>query len=78
MRTLTSSSSGGKCRDPSFGLMTKAKACKGASREGSLGVTFHIPKSVGECEGMNLHTPKWALTFGVGVPMDSKIFKEIF
>jgi hypothetical protein len=22
------------------------------------GVTFHAPESVGECEGMNPHTPK--------------------
>jgi len=33
-------------------------------------------KSVGECERMNLHTSKWASTLGVGVPMDSQIFKE--
>jgi hypothetical protein len=46
------------CCNPSFGLATKARACKGASQEGSPGVTSHAPKSVGECEGMNLHTPK--------------------
>jgi hypothetical protein len=39
-------------------LFTKAKVCKGVSQEGSLGVTFHASRSVGECEGMNLHTPK--------------------
>jgi hypothetical protein len=33
-------------------------------------------KSVGECERMNPHTPKWAPTLGVGVPMDSQIFRE--
>jgi len=38
--------------------VTKAKAYKGASQEGSPGVTFHVPESVGKCEGMNLHTPK--------------------
>jgi hypothetical protein len=41
MRTLTSSSSGGECRNPSFGLVTKAKglqACKPRGRKpGSLG-----------------------------------------
>jgi hypothetical protein len=42
-----------KCRNPSFGLATKAKACEGASQEWSLGVTFHAHGSVGECEGMN-------------------------
>jgi len=41
-----------------LGLMTKAKACKGAGQEGSLGVTSHAFGSVGECEGMNTHTPK--------------------
>jgi hypothetical protein len=25
---------------------------------------------------MNLHTPKWTPTLGVGVLMDSRIFKE--
>jgi hypothetical protein len=32
--------------------------------------------SVGECEGMSPHTPKWPPTLGVGVPMDFQIFKE--
>jgi hypothetical protein len=58
MRTLTSSSSGGKCCNPSLRLATKAKACKVASQEGDLGVTPHAPGSVRECEGMNPHTPK--------------------
>jgi hypothetical protein len=26
--------------------------------------------------GMNPHTTKWALTLGVGIPMDSRIFKK--
>jgi hypothetical protein len=47
-----------KCHNPSLGLATKAKACKGEGQEGSMGVTSHVPKNVGECEGMNLHTPK--------------------
>jgi hypothetical protein len=41
-----------------------------------LGVTFHALRSVGECEWMNPHTPKWAPTLGVGVSMDSWIFRE--
>jgi hypothetical protein len=41
--------------------MVKPKSCISCSRE---------------CEGMNPHTPKWAPTLGVGVPMDSQIFKE--
>ncbi len=48
--------------------MTKARACKGANQEGSPGVTSHVPGSVGECEGMNLHItselPLWELEFG--------------
>jgi hypothetical protein len=45
------------CRNPSLGLVTKAKACKGASEEGSPRIIFHVPESVGECEGMNTRTP---------------------
>jgi len=56
------------CRSLSLGLVTKARICKGAGQEWSLGVTFHVPRSVGECEGMNLHTLKWAPTLGVGSP----------
>jgi len=41
-------------------LATKARACKGVSQKRSSGLTFHVPRSVGECEGMNLHSPKWA------------------
>jgi hypothetical protein len=46
------------CRNPSLGLATKARVCKGAGQEGKPGVTFHAPGSVKECEGMNPHTPK--------------------
>jgi len=52
------------------------RACKVAGQEGSPGVTPHAPKSVGKCEGMNLHTPKGASILGVGVLMDSQIFKK--
>jgi len=41
-----------------------------------LGVTPHAPRSVGKCEGMNLHTSKGASTLGVGIPVDSQIFRE--
>jgi hypothetical protein len=37
-----------QCRNLSLGLVTKARACKGAGQEGSPGVTFHVPKSVRE------------------------------
>jgi len=65
-----------KCRNPSLGLVTKARACKVAGQEGSPGVTPHALKSVRECEGMNPHTPKGVSTLGVGVPVDSRMFKE--
>jgi len=35
-----------------------AKTYKVVGQEGSPGVTSHAPKSVGEFEGMNPHTPK--------------------
>jgi hypothetical protein len=46
------------CCNPSLGLATKARAYKATCQEGSPGVTFHAPDSVGGCEGMSLHTPK--------------------
>ncbi len=52
------------CRNPSLELTTKARACKSAGQEGSLGVTFHAPGNTKECEGMNLHTPKGTPTLG--------------
>jgi len=59
----------------SLRFATKARTCKGVGQEWSLGVTFHAPGSVRNCEGMNPHTPKWAPTLGVKVPMDSWIFR---
>ncbi len=64
------------CRDPSLGLVAKKRDWKGVNQKWSPGITFHALKRVGGCEGMNPHTPKWAPTLGVGVPMDSWIFKE--
>jgi hypothetical protein len=62
------------CHNLSLGLMTKARPYKGAGQEWSPKVTFHAPRSVGKCEGMNPHTPKWTPILGVGVPIDSQIF----
>jgi hypothetical protein len=76
MKILDISVNKGLCRNPNLGLMTKARVYKGAGQEWSLGITFHAPGSVGKFEGMNLHTPKWALTLGVKVLMDSQIFRE--
>jgi hypothetical protein len=50
--------------------MNKARACKDEGQEGSSGVTPHAPRSVGECEKMNLHTHKGTPTLGLGIPMD--------
>jgi len=38
--------------------------------------THLTPRSVGECERMNPHTPKVTPTWGVGVLIDSRIFRE--
>jgi hypothetical protein len=64
------------CYNPRFGLTTKAKACEGAGQERSLGVTFCVLEIIEKSEGMNHHIPKWTLTLGVGVRMDSQIFKR--
>jgi hypothetical protein len=55
--------------------VTKIRACKGASQKWNPRVTFHVLRSLGKCEGMNPHTPKWAPTLGVVVSMDFRIFK---
>ncbi len=47
-----------KCRNPSLGLMTKARAYKVTGQERSPRVASHAPESSKECEGMNPHTPK--------------------
>jgi hypothetical protein len=56
-------------------VMVKKMACKGVGWEWSSGVTFHVSESVGECEGMNSHTPKWVSTLRVWILMDFQIFK---
>jgi len=35
-----------------------------------------LPRSAKECERIDPHTPKGTPTLGVGVPMDSQMFKE--
>ncbi len=57
-------------------LGSQPRACKGASQERSSGVEFHALESIGECEGMNPHTPKGAPTLGVGVLVDFWIFRK--
>jgi len=57
------------CCNPSLGLATKARACKVIGQEKK-------PGSERKCEGMNPHTPKGASTLGVGVQLDSRMFKD--
>jgi hypothetical protein len=66
------------CRNPSFGLATKAKGLQGCGPKGSLGVTSGTPGSVGKCEGVNPHTPKATPTLGDGVSVDSQNFRDRF
>ncbi len=67
-----------KCRNPSFGLATKAKGLQGCGPTESPGVTSHTVRSVRKCEGVNPHTPKATPTLGDGVSVDSRNFKERF
>jgi len=39
---------------------------------------LHAPKSARECEGIDPHTPKGTPTLGVGVPVDSQMFRGRF
>jgi hypothetical protein len=65
-----------RCCNPSLGLMTEVRACKGAGQVWRPGVTSHALENVGKFEGMNPHTPKWAPILEVGVPMEFWIFKN--
>jgi len=55
--------------------VTKARGCKVAGQKGSPKVMPYAPRSARECEGINPHTPKGTPTLGVGVPVDSRIFR---
>jgi hypothetical protein len=66
------------CRNPSFGLATKAKGLQGCGPRESPGVTSHTPESVGKYEGVNPHTPKATPTLGDGILVDFQNFKEWF
>jgi hypothetical protein len=61
-----------------LGLRPRQGLAKLANQEWSLGVTFHTLGSVGKCEGINPHTPKWVPILRVGIPMDPQTFKEQF
>jgi hypothetical protein len=66
------------CRNPSFGLATKAKGLQGCGPKGSPGVTSGTPGSVGKREGVNPHTPKATPALGGGVQVDSRNFRDRF
>jgi len=59
------------CHNPSFGLVTKARAYEVIGQE-------RKPRNESKCEGMNLHTPKRASTLGFRVPVDSQMFRKRF
>ncbi len=67
-----------------FTVITLTWASRPKQRHGKVqakmqhGSHIHIFGNVKECEGMSPHTPKWTPTLGVGVLMDSQIFKEQF
>jgi len=65
-----------KCRNLSLGFTTNARVYKVVGQEGSPRFTPHALWSVRKCEGMNPHTSKGASTLGIGVLMDSRIFKK--
>ncbi len=53
-----------------------ARGCKVTGQEGSLRVMPHAPGSARECEGIDPHIPKGTRTLGIGVLVDSRMFRE--
>jgi hypothetical protein len=68
MRTLTSFSSGGECRNPNLGLATKARGLQGCGPKKGPRSHFTCSRECKKFEGMNPHTPKGTSMLGVGVP----------
>jgi hypothetical protein len=63
------------CCNPNMGSRPWQRLAK-VWAEGSPWNTSHALGNVGKCEGTNIHTPKWAPILGVGVLMNSQIFRE--
>jgi hypothetical protein len=61
-----------QCRNLNLGSPLRQRFAKVRAKSEAQESHFHAPRSVGECEGMNLHTPKWAPTLGVKVPIELK------
>jgi hypothetical protein len=66
------------CHDLNFKFVTKAKAMERCELRVQFGSHIHTFGRIGECEGMNPHTPKWVFIWGVGIPMDSQNFRKPF
>jgi len=64
------------CCNLSLELTTKAKGLQGCGQDQARESHFHAPESAKECEGKNPHTPKWTPMLGVGVPVDSWMFRK--
>jgi hypothetical protein len=61
-----------------LGSQPRQGGCKVVGQEGSPGIMPHAPRSAKECEGIDSDIPKGTPTLGVGVPVDSQMFKEQF
>jgi hypothetical protein len=64
------------CHNPSLRLATKARGCKVAGQDRSPRVIPHAPENARRCEGIDPHTPKGIPTLGVGVLVDSWMFRK--
>ncbi len=64
------------CRNLSLGLVTKARGCKVAGQEGSMGVMLHALGNARKCEGIDPHTPKGIPTLGVGILVDFQMLES--
>jgi len=47
-----------------------------AGQEGNPTIMPHVPRIVRKCEGIGPHTPKGTPTLGVGVSVDSQMFRK--
>ncbi len=66
------------CRNPNFGLATKAKGVARRWAKRKLGSHVTYFRECRKCEGVNPHTPKATPTLGDGVPVDFQNFKKQF
>jgi len=62
---------GRECHDLNLGLVTKVRGLQRCGSKVKSKSHISCSQECRKCEGKNPHTPKWAPTLGVGVPMDS-------